>query len=91
MELRTEVSRVAYPNSSLACKKVRFYFHKFRFLLVTAEKFKLIIGHTRTKNYTRGGTTSESHDKEDDNYRYNALGEYLSIVPKALFVMRKSN
>jgi hypothetical protein len=44
----------------------------------------------RTKNYTRGGTTSESRDKEQDNFRVNALGVTVNIVPKPLFVIRKS-
>lgn len=31
-------------------------------------------GHTRTKNYTRGGTTTESRDTEQNNFRVNADG-----------------
>jgi len=46
-------------------------------------------GHTRTKNYTRGGTTSESHDNEQDKFRINALGIKVDITPKHLFKQNK--
>lgn len=48
-------------------------------------------GHTRTKNYTRGGTTTESDNAEENKYRTNALGIKVDITPKPLFVSRKSN
>lgn len=47
-------------------------------------------GNTRTKNYTRGGTTSESRDTQQDNFRTNAKGEKVNIIPKPLFVNRKT-
>jgi len=47
-------------------------------------------GHTRTKNYTRGGTTTESNDAEQDKYKVNALGVRVDITPKPLFISRKS-
>ena len=45
----------------------------------------LNLGHTRTRNYTRGGTTSESHDKEEDKFRINARGDKVDVTPKPLF------
>lgn len=47
--------------------------------------------NTRTKNYTRGGTTSESRDTQQDNFRVNALGDKVNIIPKPLFVNRKAD
>lgn len=57
---------------------------------VTAKfKLDLFVGHTRTKNYTRGGTTTESHDKEADYLRKNAItGEVVNIIPRPLFHVR---
>jgi len=46
---------------------------------------------TRTRNYTRGGTTTESNDAEQDRYRTNALGVKVDITPKPLFVSRKTD
>ena len=43
------------------------------------------LGHTRTRNYTRGGTTSESHDKEEDKFRINARGDKVDVTPKPKF------
>ena len=65
----------ASPNNSQAQTKV---------------SFELNDKGGRTKNYTRGGTTSESRDKEQDNFRVNALGETVNIVPKPLFVIKKA-
>lgn len=47
-------------------------------------------GYTRTKGYTRGGTTSQSKNPEDNLWKTNAKGVEVNITPKTLIVNRKS-
>lgn len=81
----TAASMAASLSSSPASKKVNT-----PTILVTVGLNLKFVGHTRTKNYTRGGTTTESNDAEQDKYKVNALGVRVDITPKPLFISRKS-
>jgi hypothetical protein len=42
------------------------------------------LGYTKKTGYTRGGTTSQSKNEEDENWFVKADGTKISIVPKPL-------
>ena len=44
----------------------------------------MCVGFTKKTGYTRGGTTSQSKNEEDENWFYRPDGTKVSIVPKPL-------